>query len=373
MTIPDLMTSFSANEILLIGTIFFLLFLVLVLLSYAIMIRVFVNARNLRINRLHRKWESVLFQYLEQQSRFRDIAGTTETQNLNQLEIQHRDWMIFGEFIENFLVDIEGKDNDRIIQMLWELKFFDHLMKALNNKNVWIKAYSAHFLGLMKYVPAENKLTELTYDTNPIVSISAFDALHKLGSHRDIRRIIKDVLNNADLSYTRISEIISGYGAETDAILVSLLDDDEVIDSAKTLLINVITSKNIPESLPIIKKLIYWTKSRELIIGCIKAIAAFGDSDFIPFIQTQMFSSDWIIRSQAVKALGEIGSSSVIPAIRKIIVEDTEFWVRLYGAQALWDFGQEGVNALEDVIAQNDDDELRKILHYVVYENESEE
>ncbi|MFC1541101.1 HEAT repeat domain-containing protein [Candidatus Latescibacterota bacterium] len=372
METSDLITSFSLKEFLLIGTIFFLLFFVFSLLLYAIILRIIINARNIRIKRLHRKWEKVLFEYLEQLSRFRDVTGTSATQDLTQIEIRHRDWMIFGEFIENFLVDLEGKDNDRIIQLLWEIRFFEHLMKALKNKNVWIKAYSAHFLGLMKYTPAEGRLTELIYDNNPIVSISAFDAFYQLGSHRDIRRIIKDILNNTDLSFTRISEIISDYGPEINSVLVSLLDDDEVIDSAKTLLINVITSKNIVESLPVIKKLVYRTQNNELIIGCIKAIAAFGDTDFIPFLQTKMFSKDWVVRSQAIKALGEIGSSDIIPEIKRILIEDTEFWVRLYSAQVLWDFGQEGVDVLEDIIARNNDDELRKILQFVVYENETE-
>jgi|GEM_PF-6896687 hypothetical protein len=372
MTLSDFISSFSSKEILLIGTIFFLLFMVLFLLLYAIIIRIIVTARNYRINALKQKWELVLFEYLEQQSRFKDIAGTRDMNDLSQFEIQHRDWMVFGEFIEDFLVNLEGKDNERIIQLLWETKYFVHLMKALNTKNVVVKAYSAHFLGLMKYKPAEGKLKELVYDINPIVSISAFDSLYQLGLTKDTRKIIKDVLNNADLSFSRISEIISGYGVKINSVLVSLLDDDEVIISAKTLIMNVVAANNVLESIPVIKKIAYGTDNKELTVGIIKAVAAFGDPDFIPYLQSKLFSEDWVVRSQAIKALGEIASPSIIPAIKNIIIEDTEFWVRLYGAQVLWDFGQEGIDALEDILAGNDDEELKKILQFVVYETESD-
>ncbi len=354
---------FSRLELLLIGIILVLLVIVILLVIYAVILRVIYNARNRYIVKKQAYWEKFVLEY---------ISGATDSVNLTKFELKPRDWIIFGEFIENYLVDLKGEDYDTIIQFLREIEFNDILIKALDSSDQWDKTFSAYFLGIMKYRPAEQKLMQLVYNKSSIVSITAFEALNKIGSNKNLYSVIKFVLNSVSLSTYRVFEIILSFGDYINPILVKLLQDMNVTDKGKRLIVDVLASRNFVESLPVITKLAYETKDAELIIGCIKAIDTFGTPESIDFLMSQQSSSNWAIRSQAIKALGNISPPSIIPELKMRITIDNNYWVKMYGAEAIMGFGEKGKKELESLLGQNPEDDVANIVKYVLYKTETE-
>ena len=363
MHIPYMADFFSRLELILIGIILVLLIIVILMVIYAVILRVLYNAKNRYINKKQSHWEKFVLDY---------ISGITESVDLCGLDLKSRDWIIFGEFIENYLVNLKGEDYDRIIQFLWEIGYYEMLMAAFKKSNKWQKAYSAHYSGLMKYQPAESKLLDLVYDPSPIVSITAFEALQRIDSRKDLHPVIKNILNNTALSTSKVYEIILGYGNEINQVLIDLLKDSDVTEKGKRLIVDVLAYRNFIESSSVIMKLAENTDNIELKTGCIKAIGQFGipDNDYIRFLKENLSSPNWIVRSQSVKALGSIGSDTLIPELEKSLLADDNFWVKLYSAQALHQFGEKGTHVLEKTLEHHPDTEFTNIINYVLYETE---
>ena len=363
---------FSTLELILIGIILVLLAVVFLLVIYAVILRVLYNAKNRYIAKKQLIWEKILFEYLERKSRFSDISGTIESIDLSKLDLKPRDWIIFGEFIENYLVNLKGDDYEKIIRILWEIGYYEMLMAALDKSNKWVKSYSAQYLGLMKYQPAESKLMGLVHDSSPIVSITAFEALQRIGSRKDLPAIIKNILNNTDLSITKVYEIILSYENEINPVLVNILDDPDVNNKGKRLIVDVLAYRNFIESSDVIIGLAEYTDDTELKIGCIKAIGEFGipDRESIRFLQENLSSPNWVIRSQSVKALGNIGPETLIPEIENKLLADDNFWVKFYSIQALHQFGEKGNNLLKKILEHHPDIELTNMVRHVLYETE---
>ena len=362
MNIQSLITFFSVKELVLVGIILLLLVLVFILLFYAVILRVLYNIRNRYYARKQSHWEKILLKYID---------GTATGEDISLFDLKFRDWIKFGEFIENYLMDLRGEDYDAIIQLLREIGFHEMLIKAIGSSDWWERAYSAYFLGLMKYEPAEQKLLKLVYDKSPLVSIYAFEALSKIGSKKNLYRIIKFVLNSSFISISKVTDIILSYSTDIYPVLIKLLNGSDVTDSAKRIIIDVLVSRNVVESLPVITKLANDASNTELIIGCIKAMGEFGDPESMDFLFEHISSPNWIIRSQALKALGKVSSPIIIPELKMILQIDENYWVKMYSAQVIMGFGENGKKELESVLEMNPEEDVANIVNYVLYETET--
>ncbi|MCE5252259.1 HEAT repeat domain-containing protein [bacterium] len=357
MNTTGILHFFSTRELILVSVILIMAVIVFFLLMYAIIFRIIYNMRNRRVIRKKAHWEKIVLDY---------ITGIIDTVDLYSLKLKTGDWMIFGAFIENYLVDLKGEDNDRLIRLLWNIGYYEVLMGALDSSDAIERAYSAHYLGLMNYRAAESKIMNLIYDSSSFVAISAFEALNRIGTGKNLDRIIRDVLNKTDLSISKVSDIILSYGSELNPVLTRLLDDREVTDAGKRLIVDILAYKNALDSSTVVLKLARQTENKELKIGCIKALGVFCDPESIPFLQDNISAPDWIIRSQAVKAFGNIGTEEIIPLLSGILVSDDNLWVKLYSAQSLARFGEKGKAILETVLRDSKD--LEDVIRYVLYE-----
>ncbi len=111
MNFQSLAGLFSTKELILVGIILFMFFLVFFLLFYAVLLRAHYNKRNKYYARMQTRWEELLFKYID---------GTATGEDISGLDLQFSDWFKFGEFIENYLIDLRGNDYGIIIRMLGE-------------------------------------------------------------------------------------------------------------------------------------------------------------------------------------------------------------------------------------------------------------
>ncbi len=357
----EIIRRFTPAEMILAGFITLLLVLVFLLLVYALYLRVRHNMHLGRLAGKQREWERLLLLYL---------SGDLNDDNVRDHPLDFDDWMDFGGFIEGYLLDIKGEDREAVVRFVDLMGFSCHLVAALDSKDQWERIYSAFYLGQIGYAPAEEKLREHVYDSSPLVSVNAVDALNRIGSTRDLHRIIKYVLGVGDIGMSRMIDIVGGYGGEIDGVLLRLLDDNELSERALRIVIDVLASRNVLDAVPKIMSIAYKTSNTELIIGCIKALGEFGEPESLDFLMAHLSSPNWVVRSQAVRALGSISSPLIIPELKIRLQMDENYWVRLYSAQTIARFGKVGVRELERLKDQNLRGDVESIIAYVLYELE---
>ena len=86
---------------------------------------------------------------------------------------------------------------------------------------------------------------------------------------------------------------------------------------------------------------------------------------------SKLSSKNWVVRSQAIKALGAVSTPSIIPELKMRIALDEVYMVKLYSAQVLFSFGNKGKKELESLLESNQGGEIENIIKYVLYETES--
>lgn len=357
---PSMLDFFRIEQLILVVVILALVFIVMTLVIYALILRVSFNRRERYIARKRDAWETILLEYL---------TGMRETVDRAEIGLKEKDWLIFGEFIERYLLDLKSEEHDRIIKLLWDVGYHEMLMKALSSKHRWLKEYGIYYIGLMKYHPASPDLRYLVYDKSPSISLGAFEALCKIGTSQNLPHIIKNILDKFDHNRSKVFDIILEYGSGIIPDLIVLLEDEEVTDSGKQLIVDVLGFHNAVEASEVVLKLAQKTYDEELKIRCIKALGIFGDPASYDFLHDSFSSPNWVVRSQAVKAIGSIASDDIIPELLEMLVNDDNSTVKLYCARTLLTFGDKGRRELETLLSLHADSAVSDIINSVLTED----
>lgn len=363
----QIIKQFSTAEYILLSIILLLLAAFLFLFIYTLYLRGYYNYKNRHKQKMQIIWEDILLNELYG-------GNTAHLFNLDSQEyktvfnLKFKEFQIFGEFIENYLVDLRGEDYTHIVTFLELIGYNDILMKALDSKDKWNRAYAARFLGLVRYKKAKAKLLKLVYDKSPVVYLNAFEALQHIGSERELPQILKDIFSNKNIGNSKVVEIILGFGNEIDPILISLLQDEDATDMSKKLIVDILSSRNILESSQTILALANNTGDLELKIACIKALGRLEDPDSESLLLENLKSDNWIIRSQSAKSLGKIGIKANIPVFLNILNYDKSYLAVFYSAQALKLLGNEGESVLYSVLKNPPNTQTEKIINHILFE-----
>ncbi len=349
-------------EQIVIGGIGGLFALVTLLLGYALVLRVSYNRRNAYAKQRVREWEPLVLEYLEQ-----------ESFEPSRFSLKPRDWMIFSEFIDEYLENLEGTENEKLLDLLRAVRLERLLMKQARGRNRWRRAYAVRYLGRMRYRPAAGLFLSMLGHRSSVVAFSALEGLQMLGISLDYERIIREVLRREDLSFPKISEVISRFGAPVHPSLIRLLDDPEISASAKRLVVDILADNRVVESAPSILGLLRETRDEELVIGCIKALGILEEPEALPTLTNYLTASNWIVRSQTVRAIGALGTKREVPVLAGMLRRDSSFWVKQYCADSLVRMGQDGVEMLRNMRQESSlSPEVESIVAHALEEKNGE-
>ena len=357
----EFLKNFNLSEKILVLSIVILLSLLFILFLYTIYLRAYLNLREKRDTKKKEQWENAILEFL---------SGEEDADNIS-ISVKQKDFILFGNFIEDYLINISGEDYENIMKFLKiKVWYGEILLKALKKGKKWEKAYAAHFLGLMEYSRADEELLNLMYDKSPIVYLSAYEAIHHLSSKTNLNKILKTFLSIKNISNTKMIEIIMGYGKEIIPELEKLLEDAEVTVERKKIISEVLKYHGNFETGEAVLKIAKLSDNDELRIACIKTLGDLEFLDGVPFLLECLNSENWICRSQAAKALGSIGWDEAIPQMEELLRYDDHYWVKMHTASAIKSSTPDWKKILKKVYDESGDKNTRQIIKYVWYEQE---
>lgn len=359
--IYSLIDSFSLKELILVGSIFLLLITVFLLFVYTIYLRIYNNIKKKIIQKKQKGWENSILKY---------ISGEPGTTSFD-LDVKYKDFQIFGEFVENYLINLKGEDYEHIVQQLRDIGYGEMLIKALDKADKWGRGYAAHFLGLMEYKQAKPRLLELIHDKSPVVYINSFEALNRIVSEENLPRLIKLIVGNIHIGTTKIIEILLGYGTVINPILIEMLGAPDIDSFGKKLIVDILSFHRAIESSKAVLRLTKQTDNIELKIACIKAFGLLEDPENAPYLIESLNSENGVIRSESAKALGKIGAELAIPFLKAKLYSDKNYWVRLHSTLALKKMHEKGLFALNEVLMNTSDTQVNRIINYVIQEEDA--
>lgn len=322
---------------------------IIVLSLLAIAGRLLGDLREARIQRLRRRMQQALDEYL---------AGSIEHDAIVARLARHRRVAL------DVMIQIAGA-RTRLRTLFDEFGFVPDEIAALRSRHWSTRVRAATRLSYMGDVSAVPALTHALKDEMLDVRLAAAHALAQLGSVESIRDILRALALPAAWPLQRCAEILYGMGPQAIDPLLALLDEKPGRnDSALCVCVRVLGMLRAEKAAGPVSMHLH-SGSLELRLCAAKALGEMGDSRVIPALGLVLEDKAWEVRSAVAQALGRLGDAAAVPSLHQLL-DDPAWWVRFNAAESLYRLGGPGERALEHAVNTHRDGFARDIGRQVL-------
>ncbi|MDH5561502.1 MAG: HEAT repeat domain-containing protein [Deltaproteobacteria bacterium] len=282
------------------------------------------------------EWYELIFSYLDGDSSGHEFKD----------KIHKRDYRIFGDFIKEFFLDIEGDDKRRLLNLLVAVDFPDYLFRLMSNRNQWERAFAIYFLGLILYKEKIDLIRKRIFDKSETVSFMAATVLMQLKDAQSIPLIINKLTRDQTKDIRiRLTNILLQYGKDILPEIVPVFRSPDSNTQVKLVCIDIFKNYTHYEVTQDLISLYEITDDRELKIACISTLGIFEDPTLIDFFEAQLSHGNKVVKSLAAKSLGVFGEPSSLEKLIPLL-DHTDFWIIKNTTDAIFEYGPEGLEIL---------------------------
>ncbi|MBU2513678.1 HEAT repeat domain-containing protein [bacterium] len=315
--------------------------LIITLMGYAILNRILQSRLRKRLEKKHNTWYKALFLFLE------DEINASDYQNL----VLKKDYVYFGDFIKEFLLDIKGDEKSKIRDLLVELNFDNYLLKKLNRRTTWERVYAIYFLGLMDCHKSISNIRDALHDKSELVRLTAATNLMQVKDLESLETILIQMQTKTGKEYQNLLTVhLLEYGTSILKELERIFRSIELSDWIRSICVQIFGYYVYTDVQDKVIEVYTATEDPELKISCISALATNEDPTLIDFFEQQLDHNNQSIVIASVKALGQLG---IATSARRLIefVDSDDFWVAKNSIEALTQLGESGLKLLDEAAA----------------------
>lgn len=297
---------------------------------------------------------------------------STDSKYINRVFYTKKRWkqeIIIDILYEKNLATKNKEMLDAINKLYKELGLIDRLVINLKDKRWWIVADATRKVGNLKISELIPIIYSNLYSTNYDIWTSSARALSKMGENR---LLIKFLLENdgklEKWSVIRIGDMLDEEGeGDVDLMLDSL---DNASPLLKGIFIETIGKRKEIKALPIIEQYLD-SADIEIRIKALKAIGDIGLTTQEEKILLLLDSESWVEKVMAIRIVKNSSLRRAIPILEKLLT-NSNWWIRLRAAEALYSFGTIGIDRLEQIKVKHDDPYARDMAKKVLQDKEFE-
>lgn len=318
------------------GSIWFLLFLVVVLLIYTSLLRLTRHCQERRKQARFKLWNELVPAYLSE-------AATGE--HLARI-IRPRDFRIFGDFVRPFLLDLTGEDRERLNVLLEKLNYEKYLQRLAAHRQDSHRAKAVHFLGLINARAAIPLIRKKLFDRSELVQFAAAEALMQVQDIESVSVILSHMGETFHDKQERISAILFEFGPNILPELFRILKERRVLPWVMILIIGVLKHFLYHEATWELLLLATGHADREIRIAALGALERFQEPTLVGLFEDLLRENDAVVSALAARGLGKIGGPEHLTVLQDLLRHNS-FWVLKEAVYALKKIGEGGVAALK--------------------------
>lgn len=350
--------------------------LVLSFLLIIVLIRWLEQRKRRQYLALETRWEEIFFLYLE---------GALEADGFPP--VKKKDYKYWEWYLYDYMKIIQGEDRDRIVRLAGHSGLLDHLYRQLREGNRWKMMGASRFLGATGEEKAIPLLRKNLAHRDSLVSLAAARGLAASGKVDYLPEVVEVLLGRSLYTYEAISEILVEFGPEVCPFINRLLKYNLLVSAYRQggggdpggvnpfenqaykggsfhlrlsrrypmdiesyrvlcLYIDILAFYNYLPGEGTAGAILRVSNVEEVLIHCLKYLGKVASpgavEDILPLLQRE----DWVIRSQAARALGTIDPGSCLAELEGLL-GDENWWVRFRAAEAMALAGEPGIARLE--------------------------
>lgn len=258
---------------------------------------------------------------------------------------------------------VEGAAADRLIELARSLSLPELARRQARESHLGAKLVAIQAQGYLRDPDSFAELAAATDDANPLVSITAAEALAAIDATRAVDRLIPKIVRRRDWPRTHVFKVLQRAGsavigeplyrciraaADDDAVYLLQFAEIAEFDVRDALAVELLRSRDNPEVLA-------------------AALKVATGHTAVPRIDELLAHPAWYVRMQAARLLGRMGRPEDAPRLERLLA-DEEWWVRFRAAKALVALPGLGAQSLEHIRMRLIDRYARDILGQVIAE-----
>lgn len=324
--------------------------LIVILVALIIMRRIRYDRYRKRYESRTRIWEPLFFAYLEGEKTEDSIAATLKTD---------QDYDSFVEFITYYLKNIAGEDARAIADLAYHTGIVGRLHADLESgRGKKRRAVAATTLGLINDRDVLPYLLHMLEDSDPYLVYAGAYGIACLKEYGLFMRVMRFLLARTPITYEGASELLVRFGEDICPTLAGILRDalarngrvddnlgqDTITPNGLhveldnfvevSLLVDILGYFRYAEAGDLFLDVMEESGDEEITIHVLKALVRLKTPGAASHIAPLLEHPNWVIRSQALRALGALGETKYRRDIEAHL-NDEQWWVRHYAAQAL--------------------------------------
>lgn len=251
------------------------------------------------------------------------------------------------QFLLHYLQLLKGEERNLIEDLLNKLKIPNSLVARLQSKNKWQRAYAAYYLGLLNNKDSLFHLLVRLDDSFYLTQFYSARSIILLNPIEKMKTVIKKLFTIPQISSYQVMEGLMDLDENGLLFCHEIMQESRDSDEEYLLLlVDLFAYKRFGEAAVDILNILKTSQKRELKISCIRALGLLNYMPAVSVLRAIQSDPDWIIRSQALRALGRIGDIGSIPEFLEALKSDN-FWIQYNAGLALYDLGEVGIEYLK--------------------------
>lgn len=245
---------------------------------------------------------------------------------------------------------LQGKDVVRIVTVLGLWNMQPYLEKISTNGERSTKIQALTLLGYFTDNTSLKTLLSHVADKDTYVQIAALHSLAKRNAIDYMQHIVDGVIDSHKTNAMMLADILERFGEPAVPWIIQLIS---ITSHLEVKIAGIIALGDIG-SFQSVDTLIALMDNTNTDIGAnaIIALGKIGDERAAGAIAHHLNSPHSTIRVQAAKTLGILQVLSSLPQLVEKL-NDEDWWVRFYAAEAIYHFGDKGIAALKAISTQH--------------------
>lgn len=299
-----------------------LLVAVFVFAIYTIHLRLRNVRRAEQWARMEAAWEPLLLDFLTEERSQDEVLG----------EIPREESLHFVDYLQRFAERLQGKEMAMVKQLA--VPYLASIAERTKGGDTPRRARAVRTIGALGLQHYPEALIDALDDESPLVAMIAARALADK-EFPEYAQPVLDRLHRFDTwSQSYLVSMLASVGHTMAPALRELLADPARTYRARTVAADVLRALNDLEAGDIAAQLLESESDRDLLAAALRLLQHVGRPEHLAAIRKLATSTDYVIRAQALKALGLLGGEEDLPLFSAGLEHESS-WVAMNAAQGL--------------------------------------
>ena len=305
-----------------VGSVGVLTVLALAFALAAVALRWKNERRRARLDALEARWEPALLQALADPTRLDELHGLVED----------GDRLPFVRFVLRYVGRVTGSQRTHLRAVV--APYLDPVAGDARTGTVEERALAVQTLGTLGLPEYEAVVLHALDDDSPLVAMVAARALARRDQAHYAEHVLQRLHRFGSWSRGYLAAMLAQIGAEAGPSLRATLGDTREPSWVRAVAADALRRLNDVMAAPTAVNVLHQSDDRDLVAACLRLLSRTGDSRHLETTRVLAQSSDPVVRSTAIQAVGHLGGSNDTELLFKGL-SDTSPWVSLQSARAI--------------------------------------